>query len=188
MSFIPAELAAWYSKGRAARRVEVHVCFARDVSKPRGFPPGKVMLARWTRLRVEPHPTYYLRTARAYDFLQAFLHERVGQEELATLHGLAEEGERPRDLAAELDQMRTLFYGLYLISCEDLGMRPSTTSDETGDPAAAVGAAEKWLGDIIRNPASNTTSTFAGSPSSACAPSIASRPAVIARSAPRAAR
>lgn len=51
-----AELAAWFSKGRAARRVEVHVCFARDVSKPRGFPPGKVMLARWTRLRVEPRP------------------------------------------------------------------------------------------------------------------------------------
>jgi len=49
-----AELAAWFSKGRAARRVEVHVCFARDVSKPRGFAAGKVMLARWTRLRVEP--------------------------------------------------------------------------------------------------------------------------------------
>ena len=32
-----AELAAWFSKGRAARRVEVHVGFARDVSKPRGF-------------------------------------------------------------------------------------------------------------------------------------------------------
>jgi predicted ribosome quality control (RQC) complex YloA/Tae2 family protein len=51
-----AELAAWYSKGRAAKRVEVHVCRARDVSKPRGFPPGKVLLARWRRLRVEPRP------------------------------------------------------------------------------------------------------------------------------------
>jgi predicted ribosome quality control (RQC) complex YloA/Tae2 family protein len=47
-----AELAAWYSKGRDAGRVEVHVCRAGDVSKPRGFPAGKVMLARWTRLRV----------------------------------------------------------------------------------------------------------------------------------------
>ena len=51
-----AELAAWYSKGRAAKRVEVHVCRAGDVSKPRGFPPGKVLLARWRRLRVEPRP------------------------------------------------------------------------------------------------------------------------------------
>jgi predicted ribosome quality control (RQC) complex YloA/Tae2 family protein len=49
-----AELAAWFSKGRAAKRVEVHVCRAGDVSKPRGFPPGKVLLARWRRLRVEP--------------------------------------------------------------------------------------------------------------------------------------
>jgi len=49
-----AELAAWYSKGRGAGKVEVHVCRAADVSKPRGFPPGKVLLARWTRLRVYP--------------------------------------------------------------------------------------------------------------------------------------
>ena len=49
-----AELAAWYSKGRGAGKVEVHVCRAAEVSKPRGFPPGKVLLARWTRLRVYP--------------------------------------------------------------------------------------------------------------------------------------
>ena len=50
-----AELAAWYSKGRGAGgKVEVHVCRAADVSKPRGFAPGKVLLARWQRLRVYP--------------------------------------------------------------------------------------------------------------------------------------
>ena len=49
-----AALAAWYSKGRAARTVEVHVCRAGDVSKPRGFPAGKVLLARWSRMRVHP--------------------------------------------------------------------------------------------------------------------------------------
>jgi len=49
-----AELAAWYSKARRATRVEVHVCRVADVSKPRGFPPGKVLLARWKRLRVRP--------------------------------------------------------------------------------------------------------------------------------------
>lgn len=49
-----AEFAAWYSKARGANRVEVHVCRARDVSKPRGFPAGKVLLSRWSRLRVHP--------------------------------------------------------------------------------------------------------------------------------------
>lgn len=50
-----AELAAWYSKARdAGGKVEVHVCRAGDVSKPRGFAPGKVLLARWDRVRVYP--------------------------------------------------------------------------------------------------------------------------------------
>ena len=49
-----AGLAAWYSKARGAGKVEVHACRAADVSKPRGFPAGKVLLAKWTRLRVYP--------------------------------------------------------------------------------------------------------------------------------------
>ena len=49
-------------------------------------------------------------------------------------------------------------------------------SSPCADPPNAL--SKKWLGDIIRKPASATTSTLAGSPSSACAPSIARRPAV----------
>lgn len=49
-----ARLAAWYSKSRHARRVEVHVCRVGDVSKPRGWAPGKVLLRRWSVLRVPP--------------------------------------------------------------------------------------------------------------------------------------
>jgi predicted ribosome quality control (RQC) complex YloA/Tae2 family protein len=49
-----AELAAWYSKARDAGKVEVHVCRVADVSKPRGLPAGKVMLSRWSRVRVYP--------------------------------------------------------------------------------------------------------------------------------------
>jgi predicted ribosome quality control (RQC) complex YloA/Tae2 family protein len=49
-----AELAAWHSKARDAGKVEVHVCRVADVSKPRGFEPGKVQLRRWQRVRVYP--------------------------------------------------------------------------------------------------------------------------------------
>jgi predicted ribosome quality control (RQC) complex YloA/Tae2 family protein len=49
-----AELAAWHSKARSAGRVEVHVCRVGDVSKSRGFEPGKVQLRRWQRVRVYP--------------------------------------------------------------------------------------------------------------------------------------
>ncbi len=47
-----AQLAAWYSKGRGSRgKVEVHMCRVSDVSKPRGFPAGKVTLQRCQRVR-----------------------------------------------------------------------------------------------------------------------------------------
>lgn len=49
-----AAIAAWYSKARGARKVEVHVCRVADVSKPRGASPGKVRLGRWKSIRVRP--------------------------------------------------------------------------------------------------------------------------------------
>lgn len=49
-----AELAAFFSKARDGGKVEVHVCRAADVSKPRGFPPGKVLLRTFKSVRVYP--------------------------------------------------------------------------------------------------------------------------------------
>jgi predicted ribosome quality control (RQC) complex YloA/Tae2 family protein len=50
-----AELAAWHSKARGARgKVEVHLCRVADVSKPRGFPPGQVLLRTWKAVKVYP--------------------------------------------------------------------------------------------------------------------------------------
>ena len=49
-----AAAAAWYSKARNAAKVEVHVCSASEVSKPRGAPTGLVELARWKSVRVKP--------------------------------------------------------------------------------------------------------------------------------------
>ena len=49
-----ASLAAGYSRGRKGGKVSVHVCRCEDVSKPRGFPPGKVLLDRFKSLQVSP--------------------------------------------------------------------------------------------------------------------------------------
>ncbi len=49
-----ASFAAWFSKARAAARVEVHVCRVADVSKHRGAPAGQVELSRWKRVKVKP--------------------------------------------------------------------------------------------------------------------------------------
>ena len=51
---VAAAAAAWHSKARNARKVEVHVCKVADVSKPKGFPAGKVRLARWNSVKVVP--------------------------------------------------------------------------------------------------------------------------------------
>jgi predicted ribosome quality control (RQC) complex YloA/Tae2 family protein len=51
---VAAAAAAWYSKARSAAKVEVHVCRAADVSKPRGAPAGLVQLARYKSVRVRP--------------------------------------------------------------------------------------------------------------------------------------
>lgn len=49
-----AQLAAWHSKAREAGKVEVHWCRVADVSKPRGFAPGKVLLKTYKGVRVYP--------------------------------------------------------------------------------------------------------------------------------------
>jgi predicted ribosome quality control (RQC) complex YloA/Tae2 family protein len=49
-----ASLAAGHSRARAAARAEVHVAHCRDISKPRGAPPGQVALRRFTTVRVVP--------------------------------------------------------------------------------------------------------------------------------------
>jgi len=50
-----AQLAAWYSKARGSwGKAEVHICRVSDVTKPRGFPRGKVLLRHWQSLRVYP--------------------------------------------------------------------------------------------------------------------------------------
>ncbi|HUI24461.1 MAG TPA: NFACT RNA binding domain-containing protein [Candidatus Kryptonia bacterium] len=52
-----AALAARYSKARNAGRVAVHVATCADVSKPRGLPPGKVMLRRHATVHASPADT-----------------------------------------------------------------------------------------------------------------------------------
>src|SRR5262249_20741490 len=104
------------------------------------------------RLRVEPCPSYYLRTARAYAFLANFLEAAVGKEGLQSLRGLCKDGERGQDLYAELHFLRDLFYGLYLVSAEDIGLKPAFASDEPVDADACYKLACDWLPRAFDDP------------------------------------
>ena len=118
---------------------ETHV---RQLHLPAAAPPPALVAPR---LRVEPCPTFYLRTARSYAFLRNFLDSAVGRQPLAKLHGLRQGGQREASLGDELDAFARRFYGFYLLSCEDIGMRPQFRAGEPVDQAAARQAALEWL-------------------------------------------
>jgi hypothetical protein len=102
------------------------------------------------RLRVEPNPTYYLRIARSYGFLQNFLSAAV--EDLNHTPGWREQGHRGIPLGDELQNMRLLFYGLYFVSCEDIGLKPQLLADEDVDADYTRALATTWLKDWQTDP------------------------------------
>ncbi|MFO0961258.1 MAG: hypothetical protein U0800_28085, partial [Isosphaeraceae bacterium] len=103
-------------------------------------------------LRLEPNATYYLRTARAYAFLANFLDATIGAETLGMLHGLKQGGEREPDLRAELLAIRDLFYGCYLVACEDIGLNPELAEGEEIDRDSCLAQAADWLRRIDADP------------------------------------
>lgn len=104
-------------------------------------PPRKELVV--PRLRVEPNPTYFLRVARSYAFLQHFL-QQEGLP-LDKLHGAREGGWREDTLGDELQNMRLLFCGLHLVACEDIGMAPELAPGEVQSFDQARVLAAKWL-------------------------------------------
>jgi predicted ribosome quality control (RQC) complex YloA/Tae2 family protein len=49
-----AQLTAWYSKARGARKVAVDYCHVADVSKAKRAPAGEVELRRYDSIKVQP--------------------------------------------------------------------------------------------------------------------------------------
>jgi hypothetical protein len=123
---------------------------ARDLAEAKSEAPPMSPLD--PRLRVEPCPSVYLRTARAYGYLAGFLEETLGNDQLAQLRGLREGGERPMDLKAELDAVRELFFGLALVSAEDLGLAAFCLDPDGVDPDRCRQAALTWLSHYATDP------------------------------------
>jgi hypothetical protein len=127
------------------KRRETHVRHLEEKKTAEGLAPPPRPKRISPRLRLEPSPTYLVRTARAYAFLETFLTSTLGEGALRSLHGLRAGGTRIPDLATELRGQRDLFFGLYLVSCEDLGLAPSFEADERVDQPACYQRAVEWL-------------------------------------------
>jgi hypothetical protein len=137
-------------KALVTKRRETHARQLDTAAAPTAVMPRTPKIA--PRLRVEPSPTYYLRTARSYAFLRNVLEANPGEPVLASLHGLTSEGQRELTLAEELDWMRDVFYGLHLISAEDIGMKPEIAADEVASADDCYALALQWLETIHSDP------------------------------------
>lgn len=99
---------------------------------------------------VEPFPTFYLRTARGYRFLQTYLEAVLGPDYLAAAGRLHEDGARDeRPLEDEFASTIDLLYGLYILSARSVGLDPDAhlLAEETAavDLEAGIQAARAWL-------------------------------------------
>jgi len=133
------------------KRKETHILRSESAPKAAAMPLRP--LSRFSpRLRLEPAPTYYLRMARSYRFLDRAVRELVGESQLAEMHGLREEGARTKPLLTELRDMQRLFYGCYALSAEDIGMGLSLMDEELAELDECRIAAETWLTGITDDP------------------------------------
>jgi hypothetical protein len=85
----------------------------------------------YPQLVVEPFPTFYLRTARAYQFVTGVITAALGQEFLDTTARLLEDGTRhDQPLGDELHDKTELLYGLHLLAADSLGAADQLTEEE----------------------------------------------------------
>jgi hypothetical protein len=135
-------------KALMTKRRETHIRQLEESKTAEAPMPPQIV----PRLRLEPCPSYYLRTARAYGFLASFLESSVGVPELKRMHGLKQDGERPLDLHTELGAIRDLFYGFYLVSADDIGMKPHLLVGEPVDRVRCMESAKEWLAKPLTDP------------------------------------
>jgi hypothetical protein len=109
----------------------------------------------YPQLVVEPLPTFYLRTARAYRFLEGVLNAALGPEFLENTSRLVEDGTRVEHaLGQELTDKQRLLYGLHALSADSIGMATELADDEAlAFPlGAARAAAQDWLAGVAADP------------------------------------
>ncbi len=105
--------------------------------------------------RLEPLATVYLRHARSYVFLEGALDAVMGGAFLDEAVVVNEKGPGTQSLRDVIHAARDRFFGLYLVSCQDIGLKPSLSLP--GDPASDRWAelaedTDSWLLQLHRDP------------------------------------
>jgi hypothetical protein len=121
-----------------------------------GFKMGAaVPRSRVPEFAVEPLATVYVRHARSYVFLEHALDEILGSDALDRTPAVGADGPQPDTLRARIRRARELYFGVYLVACQELGMHPHL--DAAGDPtdeqrAQLASDARHWLAELANDP------------------------------------
>lgn len=131
---------------------ETHVKGLIGFGADRGVPPTIVDL--YPKFPVEPFPTFYLRNARAYRFLETFLSGTVAAGALTAGHRLYEDHASTLPLGQELRDQTRLLYGLYVLSSQSVGSKVDLLPDELLEYplAECLAAAQSWVAGWTTSP------------------------------------
>jgi hypothetical protein len=105
------------------------------------------------QFRIEPIPQFYLRSARAYNYLEKVATNVLGPESVGKVRRILPDGQRATEpLATEIQRMKQIFYGLYMISCQDLGTKSVFQATDEIDPDECQRVAGEWLAQAFDDP------------------------------------
>ena len=113
------------------------------------------MMPLTPHFRLEPLATVYVRHARSYVFLESALDTVLGGTVLDAAVAVVANGSTTETLRTRIHNVRDLFFGLYLDSCQDLGLKPALASVGDPDPAdwtPLATAADSWLLNLASDP------------------------------------
>jgi hypothetical protein len=119
-----------------------------DMAAGPGVPPTP-------HFRLEPLATVYVRHARSYVFLEAALDAVLGAAALDAAVSVEAGGPVTETVRARIRRARDLFFGLYIVSCQDIGLKPSLGAAGDPEPArwdALARAADAWLIALAGDP------------------------------------
>lgn len=121
--------------------------------------PVSGVLIQVPQFRVEPLATVYVRHARSYAVLESALNDVMGPSFLDAAVAVDAQGKTTETLRQRIQRARDLFYGLYIVSSQDIGLRFKL--DQPGDPSQdtwndLASEADKWLWQLGSDPVADS--------------------------------
>jgi hypothetical protein len=127
-----------------------------EIPKPGAAPYDRSIpvIEIYPELSAEPIATYYLRRAKSYRFVREFLESTFSDGTLKDTRRLTALGRVSRPLSEELREMEFLFYGVYQVVAEEIGMDLSAQLLERSkaEREADKKLAREWFGQITEDP------------------------------------